>query len=71
MKVNSQLSYRFSSNGHSRRGGSRGTQQRSFNQIYKTIVGNPYIHAKNIYAKAAIYPRTPVWNFKNDAIAQK
>lgn len=42
------------------------TKQRSFNQIYKVIVGNPFLHPKNIYAATAIYPRTPVWNFKKD-----
>lgn len=54
-------------NGGSDRG--RGApKQRSFNQIHKIIVGNPFIHPKNIHAKTAIYPRTPVWNFKKDAL---
>lgn len=46
--------------------GSYATKHRSFNQIYKVIVGNPFVHTKNIYSKTAIYPRTPVWNFKKD-----
>lgn len=70
MEINSQHSHPIRSSSSNNGGGIRyAAKQRSFNQIYKVIVGNPFVHAKNIYAKTAIYPRTPVWNFKNDVPA--